>query len=299
MIEFLYYFIIMNKQYLEAVSHYTRQRSFSIHHTFVDDSTNCALYAHYHNEMEFLYLNEGKISFFVEGHKYEMRPGDAIFIPPGLVHSALKADGQTCDFDAVVFSAKWLWGDDTIEKNLYADKIETNRFDFICKLSSNEEQSEPVLDLLKGIGRYYDKEVTEYELRLKGELLICFQLLFNGIFNKLELTQENAMVETQLAPAIEYIHEHFDERLSLAKLSEVTGYSSSYFESQFKKLTGSTPFEYINRIRIINATDMLINNRDKVTIIALKCGFENISYFNRTFKKIIGKSPNEYRKDAL
>ena len=83
-----------NKELLENVKHFTKVRPFSIHKTEIGaDSTN-ALYVHYHPEMEFIYLDEGSMTFYVEGKQYNMKEGDALFIPPALVHNAVKI--QVC-----------------------------------------------------------------------------------------------------------------------------------------------------------------------------------------------------------
>ena len=69
-----------NKELLENVKHFTKARPFSIHKTEIGaDSTN-ALYVHYHPEMEFIYLDEGSMTFYVEGKQYNMKEGDALFI---------------------------------------------------------------------------------------------------------------------------------------------------------------------------------------------------------------------------
>ena len=93
-----------NKELLENVKHFTKARPFSIHKTEIGaDSTN-ALYVHYHPEMEFIYLDEGSMTFYVEGKQYNMKEGDALFIPPALVHNAVKNTGVPCRHYAVSYT---------------------------------------------------------------------------------------------------------------------------------------------------------------------------------------------------
>ena len=72
--------------------------------------------------------------------------------------------------------------------------------------------------------------------------------------------------------------------------------SEKYFCSFFKKLTGNTPLEFVNKTRIESACEMLKNENQSITEIALDCGFESLSYFIRRFKEQMGVSPNEYKK---
>ncbi len=290
---YLYYIAMKRETLLEKIDHRTDTKSFSLHHTIVDEENTNALYMHFHPEMEFLYLREGEVTFFVEGKAFEMHKGDAMFIPPLLVHNATKGAGTVCDFSAVVFSLEWLFGNMEAAENEYTSAIRSNRYAGICHLKATENRE--ALDALKSIFYYKEKFSVEYELSLRGKLFIVFQELYNCFFAKINMEGRGTGTDTDIQRSIEYINLHFPERLSLMELSDISGYSVSRFEHKFKEMTGSSPFEYINRIRIINASKELEKSNKKVTDIAVLNGFDNISYFNRTFKRIMGTSPNKYR----
>lgn len=84
--------------------------------------------------------------------------------------------------------------------------------------------------------------------------------------------------------------------LSLKSLAQLLNINPSYLSTLFKRETGSTLTEYVNRKRVdhaillLNTTDMQIQN------IALYCGIPDVNYFTKTFKKIVGKTPKEYRQ---
>ena len=138
-----------NKELLENVKHFTKVRPFSIHKTEIGaDSTN-ALYVHYHPEMEFIYLDEGSMTFYVEGKQYNMKEGDALFIPPALVHNAVKNTGVPCRHYAVVFSEEWLFMENTFERNIYNEIIYPYRYECVCMLGRNNRADMDTLLLLK------------------------------------------------------------------------------------------------------------------------------------------------------
>ncbi len=85
--------------------------------------------------------------------------------------------------------------------------------------------------------------------------------------------------------------------LSLKAHAEFLNVNPSYLSTLFKRETGMTLTDYVNRQRVehgiflLNATDMQIQT------IAQYCGIPDVNYFTKTFKKFIGKTPKEYRQD--
>lgn len=84
--------------------------------------------------------------------------------------------------------------------------------------------------------------------------------------------------------------------LSLKAQAEALNVNASYLSALFKKETGTTLTEYVNRKRIEHAI-LLLNTTDmQIQVIAQYCGISDVNYFTKTFKKIIGKTPTEYRE---
>ena len=85
--------------------------------------------------------------------------------------------------------------------------------------------------------------------------------------------------------------------LSLKAHADFLNVNPSYLSTLFKRETGMTLTDYVNRQRVehgiflLNATDMQIQT------IAQYCGIPDVNYFTKTFKKFIGKTPKEYRQD--
>jgi AraC-like DNA-binding protein len=71
--------------------------------------------------------------------------------------------------------------------------------------------------------------------------------------------------------------------------------SSFYFCKLFKKATGLNFTDYVSRVRIEKAKNLLLNPNLRISEIAFEVGFQSLTHFNRVFKKIIGQSPTQYR----
>lgn len=286
----------MKEKLLESIEHYTESRHFSVHHTVVGEDMKNALYVHCHPETEIFYVRKGRLQFYVEGKEYTLCSGDGIFIPASLVHNAQKREGESCEYTATVFSESWLLGYTEAGSNRYTKALKTNRGECTYVISGKEPENEELLRIISGFDRYMKLPVEQYELRFIGELFICFQELYQRHFSKIGIQDETAESRLGIQQSLDYIQEHYAKNLTLEELAEKSGYSISHFGHRFKEFTGEAPFEYVNRIRVIKASEALLFSSRHITQIAGECGFNNISYFNRVFKKIIGFSPREYRK---
>lgn len=79
------------------------------------------------------------------------------------------------------------------------------------------------------------------------------------------------------------------------KLISISGKSQEHLTRAFKKYFSYTPSEFVNKLKLQYAANLLINTDKKIVDIIFESGFENVSYFNRIFKKQLGMKPSEYR----
>lgn len=95
-----------------------------------------------------------------------------------------------------------------------------------------------------------------------------------------------------------YIKEHMEEDLSLVLLSEKIHLNASYLSRLFKKETGEKLYDYILRIRMQKAAELVMEGTMKIQDIAQTVGYESVQSFNRAFKKYTGEAPVNYRKEV-
>lgn len=93
---------------------------------------------------------------------------------------------------------------------------------------------------------------------------------------------------------IRYVRNHFAEEIDIAALSAKYGFTPNYFRSVFKKITGITPFEYLQRLRLSRAQELLQERRFSVQQVAFQVGFNDPFYFSKAFKKRTGTTPKKY-----
>lgn len=93
---------------------------------------------------------------------------------------------------------------------------------------------------------------------------------------------------------LDYAQEHFQDKVTLQDVSYKLSYSISFLNKCFKKEMGTTFIEYLNRLRIQKAMDMLKEGNIPQQDICWRCGIGDYKYFNIVFKKYIGCTPKEY-----
>jgi AraC-like DNA-binding protein/ligand-binding sensor protein len=108
-----------------------------------------------------------------------------------------------------------------------------------------------------------------------------------------EMTEPDAIRKSR-----EFIRENSDDRITLDQVASVANMSASHFCRVFKKATDMNFSEYVARVRVERAKDMLMESNYTMTHVAYDTGFNSVTDFNRTFKKITGETPSGFRKRA-
>ena len=106
----------------------------------------------------------------------------------------------------------------------------------------------------------------------------------------------NKSIKLILRKAVEYLHEHYHEPITLNEVAEHTHVSTYYISRMFKKEMGKNFVDYLNELRIEKAKELLKDVRYKTYEVAEKVGIPDAHYFSRLFKKYVGITPTEYRE---
>ena len=125
-----------------------------------------------------------------------------------------------------------------------------------------------------------------------------FELIIINVckfYSEVSSPQPKALL--RISDAIDFMERNFEKPISNVLLSNKADMTLRYFRHSFKKITGLSPIDYLIRLRIEKAADMMAkNNRTRVIDVAFNSGFENSAYFTRKFKEIIGMTPMSYLK---
>jgi AraC-like DNA-binding protein len=102
----------------------------------------------------------------------------------------------------------------------------------------------------------------------------------------------------QISSIVDYITDNATTQFSMADLCSKVGMSESRFSRYFRRSTGNTFTDFVNRLRINKACQMLMETDLYITNICYDVGFNNVANFNRRFLEIKGMTPKEFRRQA-
>lgn len=156
------------------------------------------------------------------------------------------------------------------------------------------------IDIFRGSWQeLYDQMLPELE-KCSTKQEICTTLI-NHITEYIKNNVNNGSedIHPAVRVAMRYVQENYQKNITLFSISDVVNLTSVYFCILFKRETGVTFIDYLNKFRVDTAKKMLKDTRFNINEIAEKCGYQDSRYFSRTFKKIIGITPSEYRSRQL
>ena len=272
--------------------HYTYKHN---HIDFNSDIYKVSTY-HYnwHSGVEILILLKGRIDMSCNSEVFTMEPLDAIIISPQVGHATLALEEDTTALVIHVSKEFFQYFDPNFgmyQFVLRSDK--TNRYNqFFASLRHHAAQM--MLLMVSG-------ESPDRQLCLESHYLS----LTSDIYREIDAvktipvhTKPADMTVATFDKMIAYIDENYQQKIELEDIAKIGGYNVNYTSQFFKRQLGVSFLEYVLRLRLREATVLLVNSNDGVAYIASSCGFADIKAFNVAFKKHFHTTPSEYRKQA-
>ena len=232
-------------------------------------------------DYQLLYIAAGQGHFFINGQERVVSAGNIIVYLPGQPQEYVYFKDDKTDVYWVHFT-----GSD-VEKIIDYYNI---------RLSENIIYIGTSPDYQWLFGRI----IQEMQLcRPRFEELIS--LLLRNIFilisrNIIVENRADNSLENEVELAMHYFRENYRSEINVEDYALSRGMSASNFYRVFKQISGSTPLQFILKLRLSNAQNLLENSNITLAEIASAVGYENPLYFSRLFHKHIGVSPSEYRK---
>ncbi|MBE6787862.1 MAG: AraC family transcriptional regulator [Ruminococcaceae bacterium] len=236
-------------------------------------------YIHWHENLEMLYFLEGECNVINGNEELFVKSGEIVIFNSEAVHY-LKAKDNPCKYIIVQLDTT------------YFEAMGFNISDSNIKKIINDQE---IGAILKNALTEQENALPYYQESVKAMMMEVLVIIFrkyleedtksNELSNKLKLIKKVA----------KYVKRHYDEELTVERISEECGYSRFYISKTFKEITGFTVVWYINAARIEKAKSLLKNGDLSMGEIALQCGFGNQSYFGKVFKRIENISPHEYK----
>ena len=144
------------------------------------------------------------------------------------------------------------------------------------------------------------EENKEIESEFLSNLLVLelFVLLSRALKTEWEnsIRDKSTKLRELISISVNYIKNNFERDISLEDIARYVFLSPGYFIRAFREETGTSPINYLLKIRVERAMELLADTDDRIIDIALAVGFSSQQRFNEMFKKHTGMTPTQYRK---
>ena len=147
---------------------------------------------------------------------------------------------------------------------------------------------------LRDIMLYITQQSGASSLHLIGHLFLFLDALIQSSSTRRPL-QGVRLKDFYIQEAVTYMERNYQRELTVEELADVCGLNRSYFSKLFRDSMGCPPQEFLIRLRLSKAADMMKGMNYSIGTIALRCGYPNQLHFSRAFKKRYGVSPREWR----
>ena len=129
-----------------------------------------------------------------------------------------------------------------------------------------------------------------------GELAACtdYRLLSSV---QMQSSDDDRSLD-QIDRIVQRITDQLAQPLSAGAIAAELGMTESRFSRFFHRATGNTFTDFVNRVRINRACQLLMESERLITDICYEVGFHNVANFNRRFRDIKGMTPREYRRQV-
>lgn len=253
---------------------------------------------HWHKEVEFTYVYQGKMRYQVNDKIYELKKGQCLFINANTFHRGEHINKEECKYFAMTFNIHFLANEEELIYKKYVLPViySKNLSSFVCLPENKLEKK--IIKQVKYIDKCYRKQNLFYELEIKEHLLKLWQILWEVFESEIEIDIDRNYYKQliKIKQITQFIHKHYAEKITLQNIADNLHISISDCSHSFKKFMKESIFEYILHYRIQQSLYLLQDKELSILQISLKVGFSSTSYYSKLFKKYMKMTPKEYRK---
>ncbi|MCK5129492.1 MAG: helix-turn-helix transcriptional regulator [Clostridiales bacterium] len=256
---------------------------------------NLNFVAHWHSDIEMLYICEGSVGVGINSEYKILHEGDISICGSNDIHYYNNvgegSKGMMIIFKSKVLNESKYWGKDITPCSICIEKkhLEENKL--------NSSIANIFMSVINEVETKNEQSYSFAKLRVSELVLLLFRSFpsyYQDIISKSAIpssTETNPMQQ-----ALRHIENNYDTEITLEKISSYVGLSSYYFSRLFKNTTGTNFKSYLTHSRISKAEELIKTTKKHIIDIAYETGFSSIRTFNRSFKELKGYTPKSARK---
>ena len=251
-------------------------------------------FLHFHNYLEIGYCYSGAGELVLGEETVRFAGREFIIIPPNFPHTTTSDIGNISKWEYLFIDVEGFLAN-AAGTPLHAEKMVQRIYSKAfclkeCEYKSLSDKILKLLDIMRGGEEFYLEEAKGILLALLAEVARLNRS------SQEENIEEKGKITNMIARSIDYISQYYMEDIRIGDLAKASHISETHFRRVFTSYMHMSPLEYINKVRIQTACEILKKTDEPISDIAYKCGFTTNSTFNRNFRQLMGMSPAEWRK---
>lgn len=251
--------------------------------------------AHWHDELEGIYVLTGSMDFYLDDRKLTLSSGDFLLITSSAMHYSKAHDEKDSLFLRLFIQPALFSASESLHP-LLLPFLEDRESEFL--LLRAEKNPENLKDLLLRMHKLLEtRPAAGFPLECAGLVHILLARLYPLIH------QSDVIMGTHMGPDVEaqrrmiaYIRKNYPEKITLADIAEAGLMSRSKCCQLFKKYVNRTPMDFLNTYRLEMSLRLLKETERPISDISLSCGFTSQSYFTKLFTERYHMTPSGCRK---
>lgn len=255
-----------------------------------------SVHPHWHDEIEILYIKEGKVTQQINQNIFSAVKGDIIFIAGNDVHSTYTCEGGS-EILVVQFNTDFIMPVFALSPEKKMIDGFKNGLDMPVAIKEDSIIGTDILHSLNEIVKEFESKTDGYEIIIRSWIYRIIGIASRS-FKCRKTSQENVYsmekARQMLIKTFSLIDDNYEGEITLEQAARISNLSVSHFCRLFKKATGMTFKEYLTFYRV-NRAEQLLATSKSITDIANDCGFESLSSFIRAFKQHRNSTPSAYR----
>ena len=256
---------------------------------------------HYHDFAELVIIAKGYGTHWIDGVDYPVAAGD-VFVLQGETHHYFK-ERHGLELYNVMYDnnrlrpfLRNLQGEAGYNAMFLLEPNYRRRHRFKSRLHINRNSLAHVEAVVKRMLDEQENRKPGYD-SLLASMLLELVIFFSREYAQIEIPQAQALY--RIGKIIEKLETSCKENWTVSELAKLAGMSKSSLMTAFRDATGHSPVDYLIRVRLQKAAELLTQTDLPISMIAPECGFNDSNYLTRQFRKVYRISPKQYRINHL
>jgi AraC-like DNA-binding protein/mannose-6-phosphate isomerase-like protein (cupin superfamily) len=260
-------------------------------------STMTSVPWHYHKEVEFILVEEGRLEVETPAQSYSLAAGDVVILGSSQLHRTHKIIPEQLKYIVLHVHLQTYFDPATMMYYGHFSEV-YEALDGMNYIFKHQDARQEMAEIITSIHDEVMCERKGYEMAVSMNIHhLMLSLLRHDTQDVLQ--PYGHLDAAVMQPIVSYVEERLADRIDMEDVCRLAGMSYTYFSKYFKRKMGVAFTDFVNRKRIAKAERMLVTEQQSIVDIAEQVGISNMAHFYELFKRYNQCTPKQYMERML